>query len=93
MCPHPSGQCPFFAPSKRDAPSARLSLNLLQSRASIPLVLHPVLAGNKCARPSSDDSGLKRSRLLLNRLKVLAAALQQVEELERKEADAPEGLQ
>jgi hypothetical protein len=43
--------------------------------------------------PASDDSGLELSRLLLNRLKVLAAALQQVEELLRKGTEAPEGFQ
>jgi hypothetical protein len=91
MCPLPSGQGPSFASSEQVAPSARPSLNLLQSRVSIPLVLvlHPTLASDKCARPSSDDSGLELSRLLLNRLKVLAAALQQVKELERKAANAP----
>jgi hypothetical protein len=66
-------------------------LKLLESRASIPLVivLHPVLAGDKCARPASDESGLDVGRLLLNRLKVLAAALQKVEELQCKAANAP----
>jgi hypothetical protein len=75
-CPLPAKQGPSFASSEQVAPSARPSLNLLQSRVSIPLVLvlHPTLAGDKCARPSSDDSGLELSRLLLNRLKVLAAA-------------------
>jgi hypothetical protein len=92
MCPLPSGQGSFFAPPSEPAtPSARPSLNLLQSRASIPLVLvlHTALAGDKCARPAPDDSGLKLCRLLLNRRKVLAAALQQVEELQCKAANAP----
>jgi hypothetical protein len=51
-----------------------------QSRAAVPLV--PVLrvedSGDECARPATDDSGFELSRLLLKRLEVLAAALQQV---------------
>jgi hypothetical protein len=96
MCPLPSGQGPLFsASSEQLTHSARPSLNLLQSRASIPPVLvpHIALAGDKCARPASDDSGLELSRLLVNRLKVLVAALQQVKEFQRKAADAPEKLQ
>jgi hypothetical protein len=97
MCPLLSGQGPFFAlpPSEHVTPSARPCLNLLQSRASIPLVLvpRPALAGDKCARPASDDSGLELGRLLLNRLKVLAAALQKVEELQCKAANAPGEIQ
>jgi hypothetical protein len=96
MCPLPSGQGPFFSPPlEQFTPSARPPLNLLQSRASIPpvLVLHFALAGDKCARPAPNDSGHELIRLLLNRLKVLAAALRPVEELLRKAADEPEGLQ
>jgi hypothetical protein len=66
-----------------------------QSRAAVPLV--PVLrvedSGEKCARPATDDSGFELSRLLLKRLEVLVAALQQVKELQRRAANAPEGLQ
>lgn len=62
MCPLPSVQGPSFAPSEQVTPSARPFLNLLQSRASIPpvLVLHPALAGDKCARPAQTiaDSNL-----------------------------------
>ena len=96
MCPLPSGQGPFFSPpSEQVTPSALPPLNLLQSRASVPpvLELHIALAGDKCARPAPNDGGHELSRLLLNRLKVLAAVLRQVEELLRKAADAPEGLQ
>jgi hypothetical protein len=96
MCPLPSGQGPFFSPpSEQVTPSARPPLNLLQPRASIPpvLVLHIALADDKCARPAPNDSGHELSRHLLNRLKVLAAAMRQVEELLRKAAGAPEGLQ
>jgi hypothetical protein len=66
-----------------------------QSRADVPLV--PVLrvegSDEERARPAKDDSGFELSRLLLKRLEVLAAALQQVKELQRWAADAPEGLQ
>jgi hypothetical protein len=96
MCPLPSEQGPLLSPlSEQVTPSARPALDLLQSRASIPLVLvlHPELTGDTCARPASDNSGLELSRLLLNRLEVLAAALQQVEELQRRAADAPGGWQ
>jgi hypothetical protein len=95
MCPLPSGQGPLFSPpSEQVTHSARPPLNLLQSRASIPpaLVLHIALAGDKCARPAPNDRGHELSRLLLNRLEVLAAAMRQVEELLRKAADAPEGF-
>jgi hypothetical protein len=68
---------------------------LQRSRADVPLV--PVLrvegSGEECARPATDDSGFELSRLLLKRLEVLAAALQQVKELQRMAAEAPEGMQ
>jgi hypothetical protein len=96
MCPLPSEQGPPLSPRpEQGTPGARPSLTLLQSRAYVPpvLVLHPELAGDKCARPASDNSGLELSRLLLYRLEVLAAALQQVKELQRRAADASGGWQ
>jgi hypothetical protein len=96
MRPLPSGQGPFFSPpSEPVTPSARPSLNLLQTRASIPLVseFHTMLAGDKCALLALNESGFDLSRLLRERLMVLAAALQRVKELQRNAADAPAGLQ
>jgi len=90
----PSEQGPFFVPpSEPVMPGAWLSSNLLQSRASIPQVVVLVVAGDRCALPPYDESGFDPCRLLLERLMVLAAALQQVKELQRKAADAPAGLQ
>jgi hypothetical protein len=80
-----------FRPSEQVTARVRPALNLLELRASIPplVVLHPALVGDECARPASFTDGFERSRHLLNRLEVLAAALQQVEELGRGAADAP----
>jgi hypothetical protein len=52
------------------------------------LVLRVEAAVDECARPASDDSGFELIRLLLNRLKVLGAVFQAVEELQRRAANA-----
>jgi hypothetical protein len=94
MRPLPSGQGPFFSPpSELVTSGAWLSLNLLQSRAPISLVLALAMADDKDALRALNESGFDLSRLLLERLEVLAAALRQVKELLRKAADSPEDLQ
>ena len=71
--------------------SVRHAVNLLELRAAIPplVVLHPALTGDECVRPALLSDGFKLSRRLLNRLELLSAALQQVEELGRGAAEAP----
>jgi hypothetical protein len=96
MNPLQSGQTLSSSlPSEQVAPSVRPILNRLQLRGSIPpvVILHTALAGDERMRPASVTDGFELSRLLLNRLKVLAAALQQVKELQRKAANAPGGHQ
>jgi hypothetical protein len=93
MNPLQSGQILSSSlPSEQVTPNVRPAMNLLELRASIPLVvvLHAASDGDECVGPASDESRLEFSRLLLNRLKVLAAALQQVKELRRMAANAPE---
>jgi hypothetical protein len=51
------------------------------------------MADDKDALRALNESGFDLSRLLLERLEVLAAALRQVKELLRKAADSPEDLQ
>jgi hypothetical protein len=67
------------------------AVNLPEQRASIPpvLVLHPALVGDECVRPASLTDRFELSRILLERLEVPAAALQQVKELRGRAADAP----
>ena len=92
MNPFPSGHTLSSSlPSEQVTASVRPAVNLLELRASVPplVVLDPALVGDECARPTSFNDGFGRSRRLLNRLEVLAAALQQVEELGRGAADAP----
>jgi hypothetical protein len=92
MNPVESGQTLSSSfPSEQITPSARPALNLLEQRASVPpvVVLHPALVGDECGRPALLTDRFELSRILLERLVVLAAALQQVEELRRRAADAP----
>jgi hypothetical protein len=65
------------------------SLNLPPSRACNPLVieLDTGLAGDRWAHPASYDSGFELNQLLLDRLKVLTAVLQQVEELQCSDSE------
>ena len=67
------------------------SASLPQSRSTIPLVLVLRVEDTcaECERPSVDYSGFELCRLLLNRLKVRAAALQGVKELHCMAANAP----
>jgi hypothetical protein len=55
--------------------------------------LDTVSAGDQSARPASYDSGFELIRLLLTRLEVLGAALQEVKELRRNAAEAPGEVQ
>jgi hypothetical protein len=95
MNPLESGQILSSSlPSEQVTPSVRPALVLSEQRSIPPVVvIHPALVGGECVRPSSNNSGFEGSRLPLRRLEVLAAALQQVEELQCMAANAPEGRQ
>jgi hypothetical protein len=93
MNPFPSGHTLSSSlPSEQVTASVRPAVNLLELRASIPplVAFDPALVGDECARPASFTDGFERSRRLLSRLEVLTAALQQVEELGRGAAEAPD---
>ena len=91
MNPFQSGQTLSSSlPSEQVTRYVRPALVLSEQRAIPPVVvLHPALVGGECVRPALCTDGFELSRLLLNRLEVLGAALQQVEELRRRAADAP----
>jgi hypothetical protein len=93
MNPFPSGHTLFsILPSEQVTSSVRPAVNLLELRASIPplVALHPALIGDECVRPALFTDGFELSRRLLNRLEMLSAALQQVEELGGGAAEAPD---
>jgi hypothetical protein len=92
--PLQSGLTPSAFPSEKVTFAAWPSLNRLPSRSYILPAIVPVkLADDADECPSTNYGGLELSRLLLPRLAVLPAALQQVRELQRIAANAPEEMQ
>jgi hypothetical protein len=87
MNPLQSGQILSSSlPSEQVTPSVRPALVLSEQRGSIPpvVVIRPALVGDECVRPALLIDGFEQSRLLLERLEVLAAALQQSKNLDAR---------
>jgi hypothetical protein len=92
--PLQSGLTPSAFPSEKVTFAAWPSLYRLPSRSYILPVIVPVKLADDAYECSLHKlRRIELSRLLLHRLAVLAAALQQVRELQRIAANAPEEMQ